>query len=90
MINLQSIETCELEHWFGQIKRELKARNITKNTKFSYIARKNKPKVYHLFVDGDTVCKMYSTGGLNHDKYELINNVDMLSLCRTCMNVENK
>ena len=49
-----------------------------------YLARKKKPVTYHLFDGSDTACRMWSTGGMNHRKYELVESVESLFLCTLC------
>jgi hypothetical protein len=55
-----------------------------------YLARKGKPRVYHLFTGTDTVCRMYSTGGLKKQKYAIIDDIGERSLCAMCQNVAKK
>lgn len=84
MINMQSIPTNELEHWFGQIKSELESRKYVPVQGYNYLVKKRKPTVYHLFRNGDTACMMYTQGGLKRSRYEITENTEGLRLCQTC------
>lgn len=52
-----------------------------------YLARKGKSRIYHLFQSGDTLCRLYSTGGMSKQKYEKLKNVEGKRLCVMCENV---
>ena len=49
-----------------------------------YLVRKGKPRVYHLWNGFDTVCRMYSTGGMSKKKYQVVTNPESRSLCTMC------
>jgi hypothetical protein len=49
-----------------------------------YLLKKVKPKVYHLFADGDTVCNLYSSGGLSNA--HIVTEKPGVPLCRMCKN----
>ena len=56
-----------------------------------YIKVRGKPRhvrksVAHLWVNGDTACTMYSTGGLTPDTYELTEDKGDKKVCELCMN----
>jgi len=59
-----------------------------------FLIKKKKPKVIHFFSGSDTACKMYSAGGLNKDRYEIIEEkmkIPMgLKICTMCKNNGNK
>ena len=44
-------------------------------------------KKAHLWDDVDTYCKMYSTGGLRKNKYQLVENKKDREVCQMCINV---
>lgn len=56
------------------------------------LIRISKPRVRHLFSGKDTICKMYSTGGLKPTKYVLVKTEDYknLSICNMCLNNSKK
>lgn len=49
-----------------------------------YLIRKKKPKCYHVFVGSDTLCRLYSTGGLSKKKYVLSSTPGDLPVCQLC------
>lgn len=49
-----------------------------------YLVRRNKAKVYHVFIDGDTCCRLYSTGGMNKRKYKMVKDSNGLPMCQMC------
>jgi hypothetical protein len=49
-----------------------------------YLIRKKKATVYHLFTGKDTVCTMYSTGGLHSENYQILTDLPNLPLCVQC------
>ena len=51
-----------------------------------FLIRKVKAQTAHLWDDGDTYCRMYSTGGLNKKKYNVVANTQ-LDICTMCNNV---
>lgn len=55
-----------------------------------YLLRKKvTPKTrVHYFENGDTLCRMYSTGGLRKDKYKTIPINPGLSICTMCENAK--
>lgn len=56
-----------------------------------YIKRKNKSHgLYHLYKDGDTVCRMASTGGLDMKNYDIVTDVSTLTMCHQCSIVTTK
>lgn len=48
-----------------------------------YLVRKKKAKTAHLWTGFDTVCRMYSTGGLRKKSYQAVAQSD-LPLCAMC------
>lgn len=50
-----------------------------------YLVRKNKPRTAHIWTGFDTVCRMYSTGGMNKKKYHVVEKND-LPICTMCGN----
>lgn len=52
-----------------------------------YLIRKKKPKCVHVFIGGDTLCRLYSTGGLSPSKYTLSTNDSNLPMCKMCADV---
>lgn len=53
-----------------------------------YMVRKKKPKTAHIWTGFDTVCRMYSTGGLVKKSYQALMTTD-LPICAMC-NVNSK
>ncbi len=51
-----------------------------------YLTRIKKPTVYHFWDNQkkDTLCKLYSTGGLIQNNYHLEYNINHLRVCNTC------
>jgi len=43
--------------------------------------------VAHLWDDGDTYCRMYSTGGLSKKKYIVVEDRGNTNICKLCNNV---
>ena len=52
-----------------------------------YLVRKKKPKVAHIFIDGDTACRLYSTGGLAKRRYRMSPDPYDQPICVMCANV---
>ena len=52
-----------------------------------YLVKKNGASVAHLWDDGDTYCRMYSTGGLAKKKYVVVQSRDGKEICHMCNNV---
>jgi hypothetical protein len=53
-----------------------------------YLVNKNKESGRaHLWDDGDTYCKMYSTGGLRKKRYEVVDDKEDKEVCLMCQNV---
>ena len=52
-----------------------------------YLIKKNGSNVAHLWDDGDTYCRMYSTGGLAKNKYVVVKNRGEKTICAMCNNV---
>jgi len=48
-----------------------------------YLVRKDKMKTKHLWRDTDTVCRLFSTGGLNQANYEVVKE-STLPTCVMC------
>lgn len=53
----------------------------------TYLLRKKKPKVAHIFINGDTACRLYSTGGMNKSRYIKSPDANGKPLCLMCQNV---
>lgn len=53
----------------------------------AYLVRKRKPRVAHIWIDTDTACRMYSTGGLMKKKYIVAYGATSLPICTMCGNV---
>lgn len=51
-----------------------------------YLIRKKKAKVAHIFSGDDTLCRMYSTGGLAKKKYIISYESKSLPICELCQN----
>ena len=53
-----------------------------------YLYRPSKPdSAAHLWDDGDTYCKMYSTGGLSKKKTQVFDDAGDRRICQMCQNV---
>jgi len=53
-----------------------------------YLINTNKPSSRaHLWDDGDTYCKMYSTGGMRKKKYKTYDELQNHEVCLMCENV---
>lgn len=50
-----------------------------------YLIRKNKAKTKHFWTGLDTLCRLYSTGGMNKHKFDIVDECS-LPLCRMCYN----
>ena len=49
-----------------------------------YLIRSNSKKPAHIWIDGDTACRMVSTGGIVHThKYVKVNELDR-RVCKMC------
>jgi len=55
-----------------------------------YLVRKTKVSKYHLWDGKDTLCTMYSTGGLLPDKYKLVPDIPSAPVCTMCANNAKK
>ena len=55
-----------------------------------YYNVKRKGTAAHIWVDEDTLCKMYSTGGIRQGKKELHDKLDHRRVCLMCQNVAKK
>ena len=44
----------------------------------------------HLWDDGDTYCKMYSTGGMRKKRYQVLEDKKDRDVCVMCQNVWNE
>lgn len=53
------------------------------------IKLRKKSKVAHLWTGNDTVCKMASTGGLNTDDFQVIDETN-LRICKMCVTNDRK
>lgn len=58
--------------------------------KYLVAKRKQQKKKAHLWDDGDTYCKMHSTGGLNKKKYEVADDIGDKEICLMCRVVFNQ
>ena len=53
-----------------------------------YLYNPNKTKhAAHLWDDGDTYCKMYSTGGMTKKKKQVFDSPSDRRVCQMCQNV---
>jgi hypothetical protein len=52
-----------------------------------YLVRKTSSKVAHLWDNGDTYCRMYSTNGLAKKKYVVVQNRNTKEICQMCNSV---
>ena len=53
-----------------------------------YLLNINKPSTAaHLWDDGDTYCRMHSTGGLKQQKYQVSEKRGNRRICNMCNNV---
>lgn len=59
-------------------------------TDITYLVRKKKSTVAHIWTGRDTACRMYSTGGLVKRKYELSASSRNLPTCAMCAAVLNR
>jgi thiamine biosynthesis protein ThiC len=50
-----------------------------------FLVRKKKAVTAHTWTGYDTVCRLYSTGGMNKKRYEVVSKSD-LPLCTMCGN----
>ena len=55
-----------------------------------YLIRKTKRSKAHMWNGRDTYCTMYSTGGMNKKKYEVVGETYKQPTCTMCMNIFNK
>jgi Zn-finger protein len=51
----------------------------------SYLGRRTGSGRLHLWTGTDTVCRMYSTGGLNPKKYVVHRDSDHRKICQNCL-----
>lgn len=42
----------------------------------------------HIWINGDTLCRMLSTGGLKREKYMLIDRTNETIICKMCQRKE--
>ena len=56
--------------------------------KYAINTKKKKSKA-HIWDDGDTYCRMYSTGGMKKKKVEVFESTTR-EICQMCKNVWNK
>lgn len=52
-----------------------------------YLYKKSTSGAAHIWDDGDTYCRMYSTGGLRKKKYETHDDADGRRICKMCNDV---
>lgn len=50
-----------------------------------YLIGNDYKKKNHIFIDGDTVCRMFSTGGLNQKYYHVANKPNGSGICSNCI-----
>ena len=50
--------------------------------------RRIKKSVVHLWTGEDTICKMYSTGGLKVEDYKVSETPENRNICQNCLNVQ--
>ncbi len=50
-----------------------------------FLVRKNKPYTAHIWTGFDTVCRMYSTGGMSKKKFHVVEK-SSLPTCTMCAN----
>ena len=56
-----------------------------------YLVNKNKESGRaHLWDEGDTYCKMYSTGGLRKKRYEVVDDKEDKEVSLMCQNAWNE
>lgn len=51
-----------------------------------YLVKKTGKGKTHIWKGEDTYCRMYSTNGLCHEKYELSDDVTERGICHMCKN----
>ena len=51
-----------------------------------YLLKKTRKGKTHIWNGSDTYCRMYSTNGLIHENYELVNDIGKRGMCRMCEN----
>lgn len=56
----------------------------------TFLMKKNKPKVAHVWTGEDTACRMYSTGGLRRRRYLIDESDRGLPICTMCDNVTRR
>ena len=54
--------------------------------KFLVAKNPDSKKKAHLWDDGDTYCRMYSTGGMGKKKYHVVDSTER-DVCQMCQNV---
>ena len=55
-----------------------------------FLVRKKRAKAAHVWINGDTVCRMASTGGLSLRSYSVVTDKKGLPLCHMCESVSKK
>jgi hypothetical protein len=56
-----------------------------------YLIRKNGTKQKaHVWLGGDTVCRMWSTGGLKRDRFEVRDDRGEREICHMCKSVSER
>lgn len=55
--------------------------------KMKYLYMRKLKGAAHLWDDGDTYCRMYSTGGLKQRKYEVHDSREGRRICKMCNDV---
>ena len=53
------------------------------------LGKGKKPRA-HIWINGDTLCRMFSTGGMRPDKYRLVDRTDDMVICSMCAVKEDK
>ena len=49
-----------------------------------YLIKKKNSKVVHIWIKTDTVCRLYSTGGMNKKRYKVVKDRGNLPICSMC------
>lgn len=54
------------------------------------VAIKHNQKKAHYWIDNDTLCRLYSTGGLIKSRYHLVNILEHREICHMCSLIKSK
>lgn len=57
---------------------------ITNKQGFIFRRTSKKRRVVHVWTGSDTVCRMWSTGGMVHSKFDYVESPEGFTLCANC------